>query len=91
MLGSHFIFPEFASRLKVDDDLIGSYNKVFIVGEFGLVPTRTVQSLLEPLVYHTTATCGALLWSLRFHSKDGGFCRFLLYYMCSIYVYTLYK
>ena len=44
-----------------------------MVGEFGLAPTSTMESVLEGVI-KSEATCGALLWSLRFHSESGGFC-----------------
>jgi mannan endo-1,4-beta-mannosidase len=45
--------------------------KPYIVGEFGFVDAATVRRTLDVAV--EDGICGALLWSLRFHSRDGGF------------------
>ena len=45
--------------------------KPYVVGEFGFVPTREMADAIEATV--TTQTAGALAWSLRFRSRDGGF------------------
>ncbi len=45
--------------------------KPYFVGEFGFVDTPAVQSLLETVA--PSHCSGALLWSLRFHSREGGF------------------
>ncbi len=45
--------------------------KPFIVGEFGNTDTSKFHDLLDAAISNGTA--GVLLWSLRFHSKDGGF------------------
>jgi mannan endo-1,4-beta-mannosidase len=43
----------------------------YIVGEFGFVDAATIGRTLSAVV--DDGMCGALLWSLRFHSRDGGF------------------
>lgn len=45
--------------------------KPYFVGEFGFVDADTVHRTLDEVV--ADGTGGALLWSLRFHSRDGGF------------------
>jgi endo-1,4-beta-mannosidase len=45
--------------------------KPYFVGEFGFVPTTTIDRVFETVV--DSSCSGALLWSLRFHSRDGGF------------------
>ncbi len=45
--------------------------KPYFVGEFGFVETAAVQSLLDAVV--ESGVSGALVWSLRFRSRDGGF------------------
>ena len=46
--------------------------KPYYLGEFGFIPAGGVQRVLEA-VLHTPNIAGALIWSLRFHSRDGGF------------------
>lgn len=45
--------------------------KVYVVGEFGFVPLDEVRKILELVI--TRGVSGALIWSLRFHNRDGGF------------------
>ncbi len=50
--------------------VVGS-RKAYLVGEYGFVPTATIQQLLDQVI--TNGASGALIWSLRIHSRDGGF------------------
>jgi hypothetical protein len=45
--------------------------KAYFVGEFGFIPTKDVESLLQTVMDEKIS--GALIWSLRFHNRDGGF------------------
>ena len=45
--------------------------KPYFVGEFGFIPTGAVQEVLETVIEENVS--GALIWSLRFRSRDGGF------------------
>jgi mannan endo-1,4-beta-mannosidase len=45
--------------------------KPYFVGEFGFVPAPQLKAVLETVVADDIT--GALGWSLRFHSRDGGF------------------
>ncbi|MFA5292296.1 MAG: hypothetical protein WC496_04590 [Phycisphaerae bacterium] len=45
--------------------------KPYFVGEFGFVPTKDVEAILNTAIEQKTA--GALIWSLRFRNRDGGF------------------
>ena len=45
--------------------------KPYFVGEFGFVETDGVRGLLDTVI--ANGTSGALIWSLRFRSRDGGF------------------
>jgi hypothetical protein len=45
--------------------------KAYIVGEFGFIPTKDVESLLDAV--RDEKISGVLIWSLRFHNRDGGF------------------
>lgn len=46
--------------------------KPFMVGEFGLVMPETLETLLVTMLA-TKGVCGGLMWSLRSHSRTGGF------------------
>jgi mannan endo-1,4-beta-mannosidase len=45
--------------------------KAYVVGEFGFIPTKDVESLLDAVINENIS--GVLIWSLRFHNTDGGF------------------
>ncbi len=45
--------------------------KPYFVGEFGFVPTPQISRVFDATIDDGIA--GALLWSLRFHNRDGGF------------------
>ncbi|MGA2914690.1 MAG: hypothetical protein ABSE89_01540 [Sedimentisphaerales bacterium] len=45
--------------------------KPYFIGEFGFVPTKDVETILNAVIEQNAA--GALIWSLRFHNRDGGF------------------
>lgn len=45
--------------------------KPYIVGEFGFVPTPHLAEVMDATI--ADGITGALLWSLRFHNRDGGF------------------
>ncbi|KAI8908481.1 glycoside hydrolase superfamily [Gorgonomyces haynaldii] len=59
-------------RIDRDANFVASYNKVFIVGEFGLTQSNVIQSLLYR-GFKNKNVAGMLIWSLRYHSRDGGF------------------
>jgi mannan endo-1,4-beta-mannosidase len=45
--------------------------KPYFVGEFGFIPTDAVESTLQAVIDEKTS--GALIWSLRYRNRDGGF------------------
>jgi hypothetical protein len=45
--------------------------KPYFVGEFGFIPTGDVNEVLDAVLNNDIA--GAMIWSLRFRSADGGF------------------
>lgn len=57
-------------RCRVDRELARG-KKVYIIAEFGLLPTAQLEELLKEALHNGCS--GALIWSLRFHNKDGGF------------------
>jgi endo-1,4-beta-mannosidase len=56
--------------LASDAKWIHSFGKVFVAGEFGFGSVAWTESFLN--AYMKTKMSGCLLWSLRFHSRDGG-------------------
>lgn len=45
--------------------------KPYLLGEFGFVSTEAVRAVLETAIREGLS--GALIWSLRYHHRDGGF------------------
>ena len=45
--------------------------KVYAVGEFGFIPPAGIEKVLDAVISEGLA--GAMIWSLRFHNRDGGF------------------
>ncbi len=45
--------------------------KPYHVGEFGFLPTESMLEVIDTIISEGTA--GGLIWSLRYHSRDGGF------------------
>jgi hypothetical protein len=52
-------------------NLISSYNKAFILGEVGIAPVSVIKGTIDH--YKQVGISGVLLWSLRGHSRLGGF------------------
>ena len=48
-----------------------SGRKVYIVGEFGFIPPEGIEKVLNAVI--SEGLSGAMIWSLRFHNRDGGF------------------
>ena len=45
--------------------------KVYVVGEVGFIPVDGIEKVLNAVIANGMA--GAMVWSLRFHNRDGGF------------------
>ena len=52
------------------DREISKNKKPLLIGEFGLVNATTIEKILDAVT--EGGTSGALLWSLRYHNRDGG-------------------
>ena len=48
-----------------------SGKKVYIVGEFGFIPPPDIGKVLDAVIAERVS--GAMIWSLRYHNRDGGF------------------
>ncbi|KAJ3315788.1 hypothetical protein HDU76_002089 [Blyttiomyces sp. JEL0837] len=62
----------YVNRAKTETKFISSFEKVLIIGEFGLAPYNTLKDLVVAFV-SLPKTSGLMIWSLRFHARDGGF------------------
>ena len=59
-------------QIKKDSKFISEkYGKVFLIGELGF-DTKSIEAVLTQTL-NDTNVAGSLVWSLRYHSQDGGF------------------
>jgi hypothetical protein len=58
-------------RIKRDAEFITKFSKAFIVGEFGF-DYKNCKKIYEICV-NDQRISGCMVWSLRYHSRDGGF------------------
>jgi hypothetical protein len=54
-----------------DARFVARYNKAFIIGEYGFSSVGWIRHVLE-FAKKNAHVSGSLIWSLRFHSRDGG-------------------
>lgn len=45
--------------------------KPYIVGEYGIVPPQEIRAITDTII--NQGLIGGMIWSLRFHNRDGGF------------------
>ena len=45
--------------------------KPYFIGEFGLIPPASIKAILDTTINNDLS--GIMIWSLRFHNRDGGF------------------
>ncbi len=60
----------FAQMIR-DNAAVAKGKKPYVVGEFGFVTTAQMENAMKAI--RDTGISGGLLWSLRFHNRDGGF------------------
>lgn len=63
--------PKSFAQLIRENAALAKGRKPYVVGEFGFVSTREMADAIKAVL--ETQTAGALAWSLRFRSRDGGF------------------
>ena len=73
ILTTHHYSPDIPNVIEVIDRCrnLTAGKKAYFVGEFGFIPTADVERILDAVIRN--GTTGALMWSLRFHNRDGGF------------------
>ncbi|MCB0751062.1 MAG: hypothetical protein KDC52_06280, partial [Ignavibacteriae bacterium] len=72
VLSTHFYEPSKTAVKKIlmNSKLIEG-KKPYFVGEFGFIPSYQFEEILDTVINSNVS--GALLWSLRFRNRDGGF------------------
>jgi hypothetical protein len=61
---------EMAADIKRFHDRIAG-KKVYVVGELGFIPVAGIEKVLDTVI--KIGVSGAMIWSLRYHNRDGGF------------------
>ncbi len=70
ILVNHYYSGDYAQR-AASDRMASQGQRVFLVGEYGLAATPELTGLMDEVI--ADGASGALIWSLRFHSAEGGF------------------
>lgn len=55
----------------VSNQKMAKGKKPYIVGEFGIVPPQEIRAIADTII--NQGLVGGMLWSLRFHNREGGF------------------
>jgi hypothetical protein len=63
---SHSAIPKILTNREMTKSI-----KPYFVGEFGFIPSSQFDEILDAVI--DSDISGALLWSLRFHNRDGGY------------------
>lgn len=61
---------EMAADIRRFHQQIGG-KKVYVVGEVGFIPVAGIEKVFDTVI--ANGLSGALIWSLRYHNRDGGF------------------
>lgn len=73
IVSSHHYEPDpldMVKNIKANAEIVQG-RKPYIIGEFGFIGTPGVRAVLDEVIAENIA--GALIWSLRYHRKEGGF------------------
>lgn len=63
-------YSNFAEQCGIDSALAAG-KKPFIIGEYSFNTPENIRDMLDVVIQNGVS--GALIWSLRYHNKDGGF------------------
>ncbi len=67
----HYHDPKGAVEFIVKNRQLSKGKKPYIVGEYGIVPTEDIQMITDTVI--NQGLSGAMIWSLRFRCREGGF------------------
>lgn len=63
--------PGMMARNIRENQVMNKGRKPYFVGEFGFISTAGLETVIDAII--DSGVTGGLSWSLRFHSRDGGF------------------
>ena len=67
----HYGDPSYSLKSIVKNKELVKDKKPYFIGEFGLVPPSSIKAILDTAMDNDLS--GIMIWSLRFHNRDGGF------------------
>ncbi|MCX7798091.1 MAG: cellulase family glycosylhydrolase [Melioribacter sp.] len=67
----HYRDTELNLKKIVENQKLVRGIKPYFVGEFGIVPPQEIRAIMDTII--NQGIMGGLLWSLRFHCREGGF------------------
>lgn len=67
----HYHNPAASLRSIVQNQALVRGRKPYVVGEYGIIPLQDLRALTDTIINQGLA--GGMVWSLRFHNRDGGF------------------
>ena len=67
----HYHDPKRAVAFIVKNRQMSKGKKPYIVGEYGIVPTEDIRMITDTVI--NQGLSGAMIWSLRFRCREGGF------------------
>jgi mannan endo-1,4-beta-mannosidase len=67
----HYGDPNASLRYVVSNQKLAKGKKPYIVGEYGIVPTKDIRAITDTIINQGLA--GGMVWSLRFRNREGGF------------------
>ncbi|MCX6168225.1 MAG: cellulase family glycosylhydrolase [Ignavibacteriales bacterium] len=72
VVSTHYYSPgDVAAKYIKENKQNTKGKKPYYVGEFGFQPTKDIAAVLDTVIKDSVS--GIMLWSLRFHNRDGGF------------------
>lgn len=67
----HYRDPKASINFIVKNRQITKDKKPYVVGEYGIVPTEDIRTMTDTII--NQGVSGAMIWSLRFRCREGGF------------------
>jgi endo-1,4-beta-mannosidase len=73
IISNHYYYGQSdLQRITIDSMFVADKMKVFVIGEFGLSNAFVYEKIYN-IVLNSPNVSGAMIWSLRFHSRKGGY------------------
>jgi mannan endo-1,4-beta-mannosidase len=67
----HYGNPRASVDFIMKNSALARGKKPYIVGEYGIIPLQDIYAITDTII--NQGITGGMIWSLRFHNRDGGF------------------